>query len=115
LDVSSHSRFGPVDLFYYHQPAEYFKWERKRISISNRIDEVEMSNATFWFSPPILIIIFMVLGALLLLMGRVISAKGEYNRTKHLHYSCGEDLDAPHVQVSYHAFFRLALLFSICI
>jgi NADH:ubiquinone oxidoreductase subunit 3 (subunit A) len=72
-----------------------------------------MSNATFWFSPPILIIIFMVLGALLLLMGRVISAKGEYNRTKHLHYSCGEDLDAPHVQVSYHAFFRLALLFSI--
>jgi NADH:ubiquinone oxidoreductase subunit 3 (subunit A) len=72
-----------------------------------------MSNATFWFSPPILIIIFMVLGALLLLMGRVISAKGKYNRTKHLHYSCGEDLDAPHVQVSYHAFFRLALLFSI--
>lgn len=72
-----------------------------------------MSNATFWFSPPILIIIFMLLGALLLLIGRVISAKGEYNRTKHLHYSCGEDLDAPHVQVSYHAFFRLALLFSI--
>ena len=72
-----------------------------------------MSNTAFWFSPPVLIIIFILLGVLMLLVGRAISAKGEYNRAKHLHYSCGEDLDAPRVQVSYHAFFRLALLFSI--
>ncbi|HAF61534.1 MAG TPA: hypothetical protein DCK95_04335 [Anaerolineaceae bacterium] len=72
-----------------------------------------MNDTEFWFLPPILIIISMLLGGLLLWIGNTISAKGEYSRAKHLHYSCGEDIDAPHVEVNYHAFFRLALLFSI--
>ncbi len=72
-----------------------------------------MSDSNFWLSPPILLLIFMVVGGILLWIGKTISAKGKYSRAKHMHYYCGEDIDAPHVEVNYHAFFRLALLFSI--
>ena len=66
-----------------------------------------------WFSPPILFLAFLLLGVMLLLLGRHFAAQGEENPAKHIHYSCGEDLDVPHFELNYHAFFRLALLFGI--
>ena len=68
---------------------------------------------TIWFSPPILFVAFLLLGGLLLLLSRRIAAQGDDNPSKHMHYSCGEDLDVPHFELDYHAFFRLALLFGI--
>ncbi|MCD6356782.1 MAG: hypothetical protein J7L66_05785 [Anaerolineaceae bacterium] len=72
-----------------------------------------MENYTLWFSPPILFAIFILLGGLMLGVGKLISAKGTDNPAKFIHYSCGEDLDTPHLELNYHAFFRLAFLFGI--
>jgi len=72
-----------------------------------------MDNYSLWFSPPILFAIFIFLGALMLGVGKLISAKGTENPAKYIHYSCGEDLETPHLELNYHAFFRLALLFGI--
>jgi NADH:ubiquinone oxidoreductase subunit 3 (subunit A) len=68
---------------------------------------------TFIGSPPIMFIIFMLTGWLLLAGGKKIAAKGEDSPGKHMHYSCGEDLDVPSFSLNYHQFFRLALLFGI--
>lgn len=72
-----------------------------------------MENYSLWFSPPILFAIFISLGGLMLGVGKWISAKGKENPAKFIHYSCGEDLDTQHLELNYHAFFRLALLFGI--
>jgi len=72
-----------------------------------------MESYSLWFSPPILFAIFISLGGLMLGVGKLISAKGTENPAKFIHYSCGEDLDTPHLELNYHAFFRLALLFGI--
>ncbi len=72
-----------------------------------------MENYSLWFSPPILFAIFISLGGLMLGVGKLISAKGKENPAKFIHYSCGEDLETPHLELNYHAFFRLALLFGI--
>jgi len=73
-----------------------------------------VENYTFWFSPPILFLIFIALGGLLLGIGKLISSQGIENPAKFIHYSCGEDLDTPpNLELDYHAFFRLALLFGI--
>ena len=72
-----------------------------------------MENYSLWISPPVLFAIFMSLGGLMLGVGKSISAKGTDNPAKFIHYSCGEDLDTPHLELNYHAFFRLALLFGI--
>ncbi|MDO9546894.1 MAG: hypothetical protein Q7J07_09135 [Pelolinea sp.] len=72
-----------------------------------------MENNSLWFSPPILFAIFISVGVLMLGVGNLISAKGTENPAKFIHYSCGEDLDTPHLELNYHAFFRLALLFGI--
>jgi len=72
-----------------------------------------VENYYFWFSPITLFAIFFSFGGLLLGAGKLISAKGTENPAKFIHYSCGEDLDAPHSELNYHAFFRLALLFGI--
>ena len=60
---------------------------------------------TIWFSPPILFVAFLLLGGLLLLLSKRIAAQGDDNPSKHMHYSCGEDLDVPHFELDYHAFF----------
>jgi len=64
-------------------------------------------------SPPIVFIIFMLSGWALLAGGRKIAASSEDSEGKHMHYSCGEDLDVPSFSLNYHQFFRLALLFGI--
>ncbi len=64
-------------------------------------------------SPPVIFIVFMLAGWLLLAGANRIAAKGEDSPGKHLHYSCGEDLDVPSFNMNYHQFFRLALLFGI--
>ena len=72
-----------------------------------------MEINSLWFSPPVLFVIFMSLGGLMLAVGKRISAKSKENPAKFIHYACGEDLDTPHLELNYHAFFRLALLFGI--
>jgi len=72
-----------------------------------------MENYSLWVSPPILFVIFISLGGLMLGVGKLISAKGTENPGKFIHYSCGEDLETPPLELNYHAFFRLALLFGI--
>jgi NADH:ubiquinone oxidoreductase subunit 3 (subunit A) len=64
-------------------------------------------------SPPVIFIVFMLTGWLLLAGANRIAAKGEDSQGKHMHYSCGEDLDVPSFNMNYHQFFRLALLFGI--
>ncbi len=65
------------------------------------------------FSPPVLVIFFMLLGGLIIVICRHFAAKDESNPEKYIHYSCGEDLDVPHFELNYHAFFQLSLLFGI--
>jgi len=64
-------------------------------------------------SPPLVFIFFMLAGWILLSGANKIAAKGEDSEGKHLHYSCGEDLEVPNFNLNYHQFFRLALLFGI--
>lgn len=64
-------------------------------------------------SPPIVFIAFLLIGWLLLTGAKKIAARGEDSEGKHMHYSCGEDLDVPSFSLNYHQFFRLALLFGI--
>lgn len=72
-----------------------------------------MNDKTIWFTPPILFISFIFLACLMMVLGKRIAAKGDENPEKFIHYSCGEDLDVQHLELDYHAFFRLALLFGI--
>jgi len=72
-----------------------------------------MDSYSLLFSPPILFAIFISLGGLMLGVGKLVSAKGTENPAKFTHYSCGEDLETPHLELNYHAFFRLAMLFGI--
>jgi len=64
-------------------------------------------------SPIVVFIIYLFVGGLLLAAGKKIAAKGEKSKGKHMHYSCGEDLEVPSLNLNYHHFFRLALLFGI--
>ena len=68
---------------------------------------------TISVSPPVVFIIFILSGWALLAGGRKIAAISEDSEGKHMHYSCGEDLDVPSFSLNYHQFFRLALLFGI--
>lgn len=65
-------------------------------------------------SPVIVFILFMGIGSAILYLGSLISERGRYSRGKHTHYACGEDLATPDLDLKYHAFYRLALLFGIC-
>ncbi len=64
-------------------------------------------------SPPVVFLVFVLTGWALLTGGKKIAAKGKDSTGKHMHYSCGEDLDVPSFGLNYHQFFRLALLFGI--
>ena len=65
-------------------------------------------------SPLIVFILFMGVGFAILHIGSKISHRGHYSKGKHSHYACGEDLASPDLDLNYHAFYRLALLFGIC-
>lgn len=65
------------------------------------------------FHPAAVFLISLLLGGMALFVGRINAARSEESEGKHKHYSCGEDLEVPSMKLSYHAFFRLALLFGI--
>jgi len=64
-------------------------------------------------SPPAAMAIFVALVFGLYLLGGAMSATGKEHSGKHQPYACGEDLTPIRVQLNYHTFFRLALMFGI--
>ncbi len=65
-------------------------------------------------SPPVAFIFFLLLAYGINELGRSIAATGEHHEDKHLAYTGGERVPPPTGgRLSYHAFFRLALLFGI--
>lgn len=67
----------------------------------------------FWLSPPVAMVVFFALAYGLYLLGGVLGPEGTPSANKKLPYTGGEQpLPLPEV-LTYHAYFRLALLFSI--
>lgn len=64
-------------------------------------------------SPPVAFAIFGALAYGFYRLGGMIAARGEASLGKHQPYACGENLPPPEAQLSYHAFFKLALMFGI--
>jgi NADH:ubiquinone oxidoreductase subunit 3 (subunit A) len=65
-------------------------------------------------SPPAAFAVFLLLAYGLYRLGGRIAAPGEHHEDKHLAYTGGETVSPPTTsRISYHAFFRLALLFAI--
>jgi NADH:ubiquinone oxidoreductase subunit 3 (subunit A) len=64
-------------------------------------------------SPPIVAGVFMLVAYGLYWLGGWIGARGRDDPGKHQPYACGEELPPPRAQLSYHGFFRLALMFGI--
>lgn len=64
-------------------------------------------------SSPVALCCFLTLAYVLYRLGGALAARGEEHPGKHLPYACGEDLVPPKVQLTYHVFFRLALMFGI--
>jgi NADH:ubiquinone oxidoreductase subunit 3 (subunit A) len=64
-------------------------------------------------SPPVAVCIFLALACGLYWLGGMLSASGEEHPGKHQPYACGEDILPPQAQLTYHAFFRLALMFGV--
>ena len=63
--------------------------------------------------PPIVVFVFLALSFGLYQLGGKIGARSEDTPGKHQPYACGEDLALSQAQLSYHAFFKLALMFGI--
>ena len=66
-----------------------------------------------FLSPPFALTVFMALAYGLYRLGGKIAAQGEDDPGKHQPYACGEDLGLSQVKLTYHAFFKLALMFGI--
>jgi NADH:ubiquinone oxidoreductase subunit 3 (subunit A) len=64
-------------------------------------------------SPPVAIGVFLALSYGLYRLGGWIGARGQEHPGKRLPYACGEELPPSRVQLAYHAFFQLALMFGI--
>jgi NADH:ubiquinone oxidoreductase subunit 3 (subunit A) len=64
-------------------------------------------------SPPIVMCIFLALAYSLYRLGGKIAARGQDHPGKRQPYACGEELPSPRAQLTYHAFFKLALMFGI--
>ena len=64
-------------------------------------------------SPPAAMIAFVALVFGFYRLGGALSATGKDHPGKHEPYACGEDLMPLRVQLTYHRFFRLALMFGI--
>jgi NADH:ubiquinone oxidoreductase subunit 3 (subunit A) len=68
---------------------------------------------TLFLSPPVIFPIFLLLSFFMYWLGGKYSAKSQETPGKHEPYACGEDLTPAKTQLSYRAFFRLALMFGI--
>ena len=66
-----------------------------------------------FLSPPVAMSVFLALAYGLYRLSGVLSAPGQEHHGKHQPYACGEDLLPPKVQLSYRAFYWLALMFGI--
>lgn len=64
-------------------------------------------------SPPVVMLAYLGVVYGLYRLGRVWAARGEDRPGKEEPYACGEDLRPGLVKLSYHSFFRLALMFSV--
>jgi len=64
-------------------------------------------------SPPVVMLIYVGVGYGLYRLGRAWAAHGADHPGKEEPYACGEDLRPGPIKLSYHAFFRLALMFSV--
>jgi len=67
----------------------------------------------FWLSPPVAMAVFLALAYGLYRLGGAIAPKGEHSVNKMLPYTGGEQPMPMPEMLTYHAYFRLALLFSI--
>jgi len=72
-----------------------------------------MMTQNIGLSPPIALCFFLALAYGIYRAGRGLSERGEKHPGKHQPYACGEDLLPPEAQLSYRAFFRLALVFAV--
>jgi NADH:ubiquinone oxidoreductase subunit 3 (subunit A) len=76
-----------------------------------------MSNAAnlsdLLLSPPIAALLFLALIYGLYRLGGALSAPAHDEPGKHQPYACGEDLEPAGVRLTYHAFFRLVLMFGV--
>jgi NADH:ubiquinone oxidoreductase subunit 3 (subunit A) len=75
------------------------------------LDEGLMVNILL--SPPIALVVFIGILSLFYRFIRKHAAKGKDHPEKHLPYSGGQKIPPREVRLSYNAFFRLALLFSV--
>ena len=64
-------------------------------------------------SPPITLGVFLLLALGLYRLGGALAAKGDAHPDKHRLYTGGEDMLPPTRQLSYQAFFHLALMFAL--
>ncbi len=64
-------------------------------------------------SPPVAFIVFLILVSLGYILIQGYAAKGLDHAEKHMPYSGGQKIPPMEVRLSYEAFFRIALLFSI--
>ena len=64
-------------------------------------------------SPPIVLGVFLVLVYGLYRLGGRLAATGEEYPGKHQPYASGEDILPSEAQLTYHSFFRLALVFGV--
>lgn len=64
-------------------------------------------------SPPVALILFLGLGYGLYRLGGTVAARGDESAEGRLPYTGGEEMPPPARRLSYHAFFRLALMFGI--
>ncbi len=69
--------------------------------------------ARILLSPPVAFAFFLLLAYGIYSLGGRIAATGEHHEDKYLTYTGGETLPPPASRLSYHAFFRLALMFGI--
>jgi hypothetical protein len=64
-------------------------------------------------NPPFAFGVFLALAYGLYRLGGRLAARGEDAPGKHQPYACGEDVGLSQVQLTYHAFFKVALMFGI--
>jgi len=70
-------------------------------------------TANWLYSPPVVLMLFSALVGGFYWLSRRWAARGEDSKGKHMPYACGEDLLPGEVRLSYHSFFRLALMFVV--
>ena len=64
-------------------------------------------------TPLSIFLIFLLLGTVFFTLVRKIAAPGKDHPHKREPYACGEEMETSNIMLSYHSFFRVALLFGI--